>query len=279
MRSYRFQAIILALSLLTTVGFVLNLAAPAARAQADLGSIAGVVTDASGAVIPNAQIAVTNPATGAVRTSVTNGKGEYTVTQLLPATYILSVTAQGFASAKQTISVTVGSQNTAGIKLAVAGGTTVVTVAADDFAGIQLEKPEISAVIETKQILEPAHAGPQPLQLWSPSPATSPPIRPPPLAASASTSPALARASVDILLDGVENTDLYAVGIGQTVPMDATSEIRIVTSNSGAEYGRGSGAVNVSTKSGTNGLHGSVYEFNRISTLASDGYNNNYLHA
>jgi hypothetical protein len=277
MRFTRLQSVVLALGLVMLAGVVLNISAPVALAQADLGSVAGIVTDASGAVVPNAQVKVTNLETGAVRNAVTNGKGEYAVTQLLPATYSLTVTAPGFAPAKQNVSVTVGSQNTANIKLAVAGGVTVVNVAADDFSGVQLEKPEVSAVIETNQILSLPTLDRNPYNLV----AFSGNLSADPTAASRGVGFNISgsrSASVDILLDGVENTDMYAVGVGQSVPMDATSEIRIVTSNAGAEYGRGQGAVNVSTKSGTNSLHGSVYEYNRISTFASDGFNNNYLH-
>jgi hypothetical protein len=277
MRFIRLQNVVLALGLVMLAGVVMNISAPVALAQADLGSVAGIVTDASGAVVPNAQIKVTNPATGAVHNATTNGKGEYNITQLLPATYTLTVTAPGFAPAKQNISVTVGSQNVANVKLAVSGGVTVVNVAADDFAGVQLEKPEISAVIETSAILSLPTLDRDPYALV----AFSGNLSADPTAASRGVGFNISgsrSASVDILLDGVENTDMYAVAIGQTVPMDATSEIRIVTSNAGAEYGRGQGAVNVSTKSGTNSLHGSVYEYNRISTFASDGFNNNYLH-
>jgi len=278
MRSFRLHSIVLALGLLATVGLVLNLATPPAYAQADLGSVTGVVTDASGAVIPSAKVAITNPDTGAVRVAQTNGQGEFAITQLLPATYTLTVTAQGFAPAKKTVSVTVGSENSTTVKMAVAGGVTQVVVAADDFAGVQLEKPEVSAVIETNQILTLPTLDRDPYNLV----AFSGNLSADPTAAARGVGFNISgsrNTSVDILLDGAENTDLYAVGVGQSVPMDATSEIRIVTSNSGAEYGRGSGAVNVSTKSGSNGLHGSVYEFNRISTLASDGFNNNYIHA
>ena len=256
---------------------IVTLAPQAAMAQADLGSISGTVTDASGAVIAKASVTLTNTATGAVRTSVTNSTGGYSVSQLVPGMYNVSITAAGFASAEQALSVTVGSQNTFSAHLAVAGGKTEITVSADNFAGIQLEKPEVSSVIETEQIqaLPTLDRNPYSLVAFSGNLSSDPTAT----ARGVGFNISGARnTSVDILLDGAENTDLYAVGIGQTVPMDATAEIRIVTSNSGAEYGRGSGAVNVSTKSGTNGLHGSVYEFNRVSTLASDGYNNNYLH-
>jgi len=267
-------AIVLGVSV---VGLISLWIAPAAFGQADLGSISGVVTDASGAVVPDAAVSVINTATGAERTTNTNARGEYAVTQLLPASYTVSISATGFASAKQTVKVTVGSSNTVNVRLSVAGGTTQIEVTADDFAGVHLEKAEVAAVIETEQIQSLPTLDRNPYNLVAFSGNLS--------ADSTATSRGVgfnisgARStSVDILLDGTENTDLYAVGVGQSVPMDATSEIRIVTSNSGAEYGRGSGAVNVSTKSGTNEFHGSVYEFNRISTLASDGYNNNYLH-
>lgn len=272
------HAAALTLSLLGLVAYIATIGTPAAQAQADLGSCSGVVTDATGAVIPNAEVTLTNVATGAVRATVTNSKGEYSVTQLLPATYTVSFNAPGFAAASQNLAVTVGSSNAVSVKLAVAGGSTQILVAADDFASVKLDKPELSTVIQTDQILSLPTLDRNPYNLV----AYSGNLSSDPTAASRGVGFNISggrSASVDILLDGAENTDLYAVGIGQTVPMDATSEIRIVTSNSGAEYGRGSGAVNVSTKSGSNALHGSAYEFNRVSTLASAGYNNNYIHA
>jgi hypothetical protein len=269
----------LTLSLLGLVAYIATVGTPVAQAQADLGSCSGVVTDATGAVIPNAEVTLTNVATGAVRATVTNSKGEYSVTQLLPATYKVSFNSPGFAAASENVMVTVGSTNAVNVKLAVEGGSTQILVAADDFAGVHLEKPEMSAVIQTDQIqsLPTLDRNPYNLVAFSGN-LTADPNDPSGRGVGFNISGSRST-SVDILLDGAENTDLYAVGIGQTVPLDATSEIRIVTSNSGAEYGRGSGAVNVSTKSGSNGLHGSVYEFNRISTFASDGYQNNYIHA
>src|SRR5262249_23565660 len=69
------------------------MAPPAAHAQADLGSISGVVTDASGAVVPKAMVKVTNVATSAERTSETGSKGEYSVSQLVPGKYEVTITA------------------------------------------------------------------------------------------------------------------------------------------------------------------------------------------
>jgi hypothetical protein len=266
------------LGLAVILGLVATTIAPRpVLAQADLGSVSGTVIDASGAVVANATVKVTNTATGAERSTVTGSNGDYSVTQLTPATYIVAISGTGFETASQKVNVTVGSSNSVNVRLAVAGGKTEIVVSADDFAGVQLDKAEISSVIETEQIqsLPTLDRNPYNLVQFSGNLSSDPTATSRGVGFNISGARS---ASVDILLDGTENTDLYAVAIGQTVPMDATSEIRIVTSNSGAEYGRGAGAVNVSTKSGSNQVHGSVYEFNRISTLASDGFNNNYLH-
>ena len=82
-------------------------------------------------------------------------------------------------------------------------------------------------------------------------------------------------ASTSILLDGAENVDQYTATVGQTIPLDSVQEFRVITNGMTAEYGRAAGGVvNVATKSGTNQFHGTAYEFNRISALASNTYNN-----
>ena len=83
-------------------------------------------------------------------------------------------------------------------------------------------------------------------------------------------------ASTSILLDGVENVDNFTATVGQAVPLDSVQEFRVITGDFSAEYGRASGGiVNVGTIAGTNAFHGTAYEFNRISRLASNGFDNN----
>lgn len=274
----RFLQAVLVAAIVSVGVAVVTSGSQVAIAQADLGSVSGTVTDATGAVVSNATVTLTNNATGAIRTTVTNSHGEYAMTQLVPGTYTVNIAAAGFATAKESVKVTVGSSNTVAAKLAVAGGNTEVMVSADDFAGVQLDKPEISSVIQTEQLqnLPTVDRDPYGLVAFSGNLSSDP------LGGNRGVGYNISgsrSAAVDILLDGAENTDLFAVGVGQSVPLDATSEIRVVTSNSGAEYGRGFGAVNVASKSGSNQFHGSVYEYNRISTFASDGYNNNYLYS
>ena len=81
--------------------------------------------------------------------------------------------------------------------------------------------------------------------------------------------------STNILLDGSENVDTFTSGVGQTVPLDSVQEFSVLTNNFTAEYGRASGGVvNLVTKSGTNAFHGSAYEYNRVSALSSNTFQN-----
>jgi hypothetical protein len=266
--------VILAGGVLTTA-----FAPQSALAQADLGAINGVITDASGAAIAKASVTVTNTETGAVRVSTTNNSGEYSITQLNPGSYTASVTASGFGTTAQSFTLSVGSSRVISIKLAVAGAQTEVTVSADDTTAVHLENQEVSTVITNDQIQSLPLADRNPYGLVSLSGNLSGQITGGDRGVGFEMSGARS-ASVDILLDGAENTDLYAVGVGQTIPQDAMQEFSVVIAGQGAEYGRASGgAVNVSTKSGTNSFHGDAYDYNRISTFASDGFNNNALYA
>jgi len=84
----------------------------------------------------------------------------------------------------------------------------------------------------------------------------------------------------EVLLDGVENVDLFTATTGQQVPLDSVQEYRVVTNNFDAQYGRASGGVvNVSTKSGGNNLHGSLWEFNRLAAYTANTYNNDSQNA
>src|SRR5271170_2315184 len=213
-----------------------NFLAPTALAQADLGSVTGVVTDASDAVIGNASVTITNVATGAVRVSNTNGKGEYSVTQLNPDDYTISVTAQGFGISTQSFTLSVGSSRVINLKLAVAGAQTIVSVSADDNTTVHLDNPEISTVITNDQIQSLPLADRNPYTLVSLSGNVTQMITGGNRGVNFNIGGARS-ASVDILLDGAENTDLYAVGVGQSVPQDATQEFSVIVASQGAEYG------------------------------------------
>ncbi len=79
----------------------------------------------------------------------------------------------------------------------------------------------------------------------------------------------------EILLDGVENETIFSVAVGTGIPADSIREFSVLTNNFGAEYGRASGGVvNVASKSGTNEIHGSAFEYNRLSAYTANTYGN-----
>jgi hypothetical protein len=272
------QAIILGATL--SAGFAMaTIASPAAMAQADLGSVSGTVTDASGAVVPHASISVTNVATGAERVSTTNAQGEYSVTQLPAADYTIKVTASGFSSSSEKFTLTVGSSHAINVKLGVAGNQTEIVVTVDNTTAPDLVDAQVSTDITNEQVQNLPLADRNPYSLVSLSGNVSSQIMGGDRGVGYDIGGARS-ASVDILLDGAENTDLFGVGVGQTIPQDAMQEMSVVIAGQGAEFGRASGgAVNVATKSGSNQFHGDLYEYNRISTFASDSFNNNALWA
>ena len=246
-----------------------------ALAQSQNGSISGVITDVSGAVIANATVTVIGVSTGSVRTTQTTSSGSYTVQGLNPSDYKLTVTAAGFGTTTTDVfNVSVGSANTVNAKVSVQSSAEVVDVAANSLAGINLENAENSQVINTVQVLELPSQSRNPYDFVA-------------LSGSVSSDPSASSrgvgfnaagsrsSSTEILLDGIENTYLFSVGVATTVPVDSVQEYRVITSNYGPEYGRASGGVvNVVTKSGTNAFHGTAYDFYRPSTFASGSYYN-----
>ena len=260
------------------VGFlaIVLLATGMAWGQSQNGSVSGVITDATGAVVSGATITVTNEATGAVRSTVSTSSGDYRVEGLTPQQYTVTVTASGFSTTKTTaFDVSVGSANVINAKLSVRSDTTVVDVAADSFSGINLENAENSQVVDTQQILDFPTETRNPYDFVT----LSGTVSSDPSAASRGVGVNIGgarSASTEILLDGIENTYLFSVGVATNVPVDAVQEYRVITSNYGPEYGRASGGVvNVLTKGGTNAFHGTVWEFYRPSTFASGSYYNN----
>jgi outer membrane receptor protein involved in Fe transport len=248
----------------------------ASFAQVETGQISGTVTDPQGAVISGATVTVTSKDTGATRTAATSGEGNYTVTNLPPGTYDVKVEGAGFGVKTVPVQVTVGTRTTVDVELAVTTGTESVDIIAGE-QGIQVntENQVLQTVVSEKEIKELPTITRNPYLLVQLSGNVAP------------VEPGMARgvgmaingqrpSGTNILLDGADNNDQFGAGIGQDVPLDAVQEFSVLTSNFSAEFGRASaGIVNVATKSGTNVFHGTVYEFNRLSALASKDFDLN----
>jgi len=255
-----------------------------AWSQAEAGSIGGTVTDSTGAVIPGATVTATNVATSAARTVQTGTNGEYVIPGLTPAIYDVTVTSHNFASFTSRAEVTVGGKVTVDAQLSVGGKTTTVEVVGVGGAVVNTETQEISQVVGPEQLANLPSLTRNPYDFVALSgnisngDSTNPNTNSDQNVSSHGVGFFLngqRNTGTEILLDGVENMQLFADQVGQQVPVDAVQEYSVVTNNFSAEYGRASGGVvNLTSNSGTNDFHGSGWEFNRLSAYTANTYNN-----
>lgn len=246
------------------------------RAQAETGQVAGTVTDQSGAVVPNAAVTVTSQATAAVRTTHSGNAGEFVVPNLLPGMYTVKVEAHNFKTTTQLVQIDPGSKVGIDFKLEIGVSTTVVEVAGSAASVlVNTETQTLSQTISNQTLMALPIAdtrNPYSLVVTSGNVSEDDP-------SGRGTGVAingLRSESTNILLDGAANNDEFSATAGQYVPLDSVQEYSLLTSNFTSEYGRaGAGVVNLTTKSGTNNFHGTAYEYNRVSKLASNDFNNN----
>lgn len=247
-----------------------------ALAQTETGQIAGKISDPNGAVVSGATVTIKSPARGVTRTTTTNSDGVFTITNLQPGVYDVQVKASGFAEKTAQVNVTVGSKISVELALAVTATTASVEIVAGGGFEVNTQHQEISDIISSKQITELPTLTRNPYALVALSGNISGD-------ANGSTANGVGvsfngqrASSTNVLLDGADNNNTFSALVGQTVPLDSVQEFRVITSNFSAEYGRASGGiVNVATKAGTNNFHGTVFEFNRVSKLASNTFDNN----
>jgi outer membrane receptor protein involved in Fe transport len=252
-------------------------AAQTGMGQAETGQISGKIVDPNGALVANAAISVKSVDTGAVTTATSNGDGTYTVTNLRPGLYDVTVNASGFAAITQRVQVTVGSQTPLTTTLSLTATTAQVNVIAEDGVAVNTQNQEVSNVVSSTQLRELPTLTRNPYDFVN----LSGNVASDPNGSTTGRGVNVAingqrAASTNILLDGGENVDTFTAAVGQTVPLDSVQEYRVITNTFSAQYGRATGGiVDVATRSGTNSVHGTGYEFNRISKLASNGFDDN----
>ena len=268
----------LRIALLTIVG------ACAAFAQRDLSTLAGTITDSSGAVIANAKVTITEAATGQSYTITTNSLGEFVRPALKPSTYSVSVSAAGFKRSEQkNVLLTAGERTGVIIALTVGDITQTVEVQASA-ALLQTESTQVGAALDTRTVNDVPLGGTRNLTYLA---RLSPGVVPAEQGARDSANGGFAANGVrsngqnNFLLNGVDNNintidflnqTSYAIGPA----IDAVSEVTIQTNGYNAEYGRAAGGViNVTLKSGTNQLHGSLFEYLQNKVLDSNTWTDN----
>src|ERR1700757_2320799 len=255
------------------------------------GSVSGVVTDSSGAVIANAQVVAIDTQTG-VRTSVTtDAKGFYSFPSLPVGTYDLEISQVGFKTFRQTgLVIDTNSALRADATLTVGTANEKIEVSTDT-VHVETESTQMGEVISGKTMTAVPLNGRAFTDLLALQPGVSP------YTSAQTTGTGMAGVN-DRPVDGGLNSGSQSVngqreaangfmvngsnveegktnGAGIIPNLDSISEFRIITNNFDAEYGNYSGGqVNVVTKSGTNSLHGSVFEFNRNTAFNARNYFN-----
>jgi len=250
-------------------------------AQTPSGEISGVVSDSNGSVIAGVRVTLTNSATNAVRELQTNDSGLYAIPALPPGIYTLKVEKAGFrAVERRNIEVLVGSANRIDVTLEVGEMTNTVEITGGAPV-LQSENASIGTVIENRSIVELPLNGRNYLQLTSliPGATTNGPSssQGKQRMGGQRNSFALNVSGQRIhfnhySLDGIENTDLNFNSYMLLPSVDALQEFKVESGLFDAEYGRAIAQVNVSTKSGTNQFHGTLFEFLRNSALDAKNY-------
>jgi outer membrane receptor protein involved in Fe transport len=232
-------------------------------AQSATGGIRGIVTDATGASLPNATVIAKNLATGVELKTTTTSEGAYSTPRILPGIYTVVVEASGFKRSEVTnIEVSVGKDAVVDFKLEAGAITEVVTVAGGSEALVEKDTVQISTTFNQKKVQElPINIpgrGLDRVALLTPGVTVGfGNVNGNGVTLSANGQRAR---SNNFTIDGVDNNDLSIGGPNYFVRNpDVVGEYQIITNNFSAEYGRNQGAiVNIVSRSGTNAYHGSV---------------------
>lgn len=246
------------------------------HAQSTTGSIYGTVTDATGAVIQNASVTLTNTATNAVLKTTTNSAGAFVFPVVDPGDYTVTATANGFQSKTQTGIVLAASQNVnASFTLAVGTVTNKVTVEAAATL-VDTRESQIGETINQRSIEALPTVNRSAYDLVDTVPGVT--SYSPPAATGDTTGVEFVTNGIrpnfnSFYLDGALDTEIFRGG-GSPIPdPDALQEFRMLTSNFDAEFGRYPGAaVNVITRSGANQYHGTAYDYLRNNILNAKPY-------
>lgn len=257
------------------------------RAQVAGATLSGTVTDATGAVVANAKISVTNTATNITRDTTTDTAGLYTVPNLLPGPYSITVAASGFQTFVQSgVQLEVGAQPVLNVTLQVGAASQKVEVTAEA-PQIELASSAITDTVNSTTVRELPLNGRSWTDLATLQPGVDAVQTQPSFASggdrgnrgfgSELTVSGVRPQFNNYRLDGISLND-YSNGapgsvLGGNLGVDAIQEFSVITSNYSAEYGKtAGGVVNAITRSGTNQFHGDAYEFLRNSALDAKNF-------
>ncbi|MGA2135362.1 MAG: carboxypeptidase-like regulatory domain-containing protein [Bryobacteraceae bacterium] len=253
-------------------------------AQRDLGTITGIVTDPSGAALPNAKVTITEVATNLSYAVTTNASGEYVRPALKAGTYTVTAEAQGFRRVEQeNVEVTAGDR--IGVNLTLPVGQISESIEVSAAAPLlQTENTSQGADLNSSEVNQLPMGGQRVfayLARLSPGVLVAEPGARDAQNGGFSANGVRSTGENNFLLNGVDNNVNVIDFINQTSyvigpSLDAIGEMRILTNGYNAEYGRAAGGVvNVTLKSGTNQLHGDLFEYLQNTDLDANRWENN----
>ena len=262
-----------ALGVLLTLMLAVVMAGPQAAAQLATADIVGTVTDPTGALVPNAQVTLTNTGTNEKRKTTSSNSGDYQFTLLPVGQYSVSVQLQGFKTSTTTaLAVEAGDRARSDIKLQTGGGGEVVNVEAQTPL-LQADNATVSSTVTAQSVQDLPLNGRNLTQLVQlvpganegPGNGLTSGGRPDDRRSSSSFS---VNGQDDTLnnytVDGVDDNERVIGTIGVKPNVEGIQEITVQTNSYSAEAGRtAGGVVNIVTRSGTNQFHGTAYEFFR----------------
>ena len=253
-----------------------------AKAPTTQGTISGIVMDQTGAVIPDAKVVLSH-GTGPARETKTDDKGSYSFTGLEAGSYSLAVTAPNFAAQNLSDITLAGGQSLPlDATLMPQSTESKVNVEAEGAAQVEVENATVSGTITEKEVVQIGLNGRNFTQLIALAPGVS-------NQTGQDEAKVGVQGSVKYSVNGgrveyntfeVDGSDVLNTGLNGAAStlmvypsLDAIQEVKVLTSNYGAQYGRtASGTVQVTTKSGTKALHGNVYDFIRNEAFNARNY-------
>ncbi|MGB7068978.1 MAG: carboxypeptidase regulatory-like domain-containing protein [Pyrinomonadaceae bacterium] len=251
----------------------------AVTAQVTGGAVTGSVTDPNGAVIPNAQVRLTDKLRGSLFTAQTTGAGSYLFPNVPIGEYKIEIEGPGFAIVSSDINVTLNQTSTVNAVLQIRGGENIVDIVSDSGAVVQTDSSQIGTTFSGRSAQDLPVGGANGLALLAPN--VIPPANG--TAGSGGVSGGVRARGNSFNIDGVDNNDASVTGPSTGPIQDAISEFTLLQNNFSAEFGAGAGGqFNTITKSGTNSFHGNVFtyigseQFNSRST-DEDGTDRNFF--
>ncbi len=246
----------------------------------------GHVVDTSGAAIPGATVTVHNEGTGENLVVKSTGAGDYTATYLKLGVYTVTAEKAGFkTSSKTNISLGTDKTDRVDFVLPVGSISETVTVSAEGVAQIELSKADRGEIIGAERVQELPTDGRNVLELFELAPGTVNTHNPQFTRQQDNVgndlhSNGLDGQPVQENIDGSTNDNPSGFAVGFSPPLDSIAEFKAVLNPYDASYGRaGGGAIDISLKSGTNKIHGDLYEYARRPWLDANTFGNDYNHA